>query len=315
MLPSNLLPGNLLEGRVALVTGGGSGLGRAITEHFVRHGARCAILGRRADVLSDAVREIGADAVLPVVGDVRDLFAVEKAVERVVERFGAVDVLVNNAAANFLSPTEDLTPNAFRLIADVVLMGTVNCTLTIGKRWIAERRPGVVLNVLTTYSSTGSGYVCPSACAKAGVEVLTRSLAGEWGKYGIRFVGIAPGPFPTQGATSRLFMDESFADGAARRNPLRRMGRIDEFGTLAAFLVSDAAAYVNGEIIRIDGGEGVSLAGQFNFLETMPRDAWRTYRKRVRNGAESQCGSGIPENSSGAGRRDGAVTQTAPTEE
>ena len=169
-----------------------------------------------------------------------------------------------------------------------------------------------MLNVVTSYASTGSGFVCPSACAKAGVEALTRSLAAEWGKYRIRVLGIAPGPFGTEGAKSRLFFDQSWEERAVQRIPLGRMGRLDELGELASFLVSDASAYVTGEIIRIDGGEGVFLAGEFNFLHEASPDDWRAYRRRVRNGASRPDPLPPSPDSSGAERRDGPVQKQAP---
>jgi 2,4-dienoyl-CoA reductase [(3E)-enoyl-CoA-producing], mitochondrial len=273
---------DLLKGRVALITGGGTGLGRAMAEAFVRAGARCVIAGRRQDVLEATAREIHAERVLPVCCDVRDGADVERLVDAACARFGAVDILVNNAAANFISPTEDLTANAFRLVSDIVWMGTVHCTLTLGKRWIQEGRGGTILNILTTYARTGSGYVVPSACAKAAVDSLTRSLAAEWGKYGIRVVGIAPGPFPTEGARSRLTLDEPWEDIASRRIALRRIGTLEEFGALATFLVSPQAGYISGDVVRIDGGEGAFLAGEFNFLDGVEREQWRSHRRRAR---------------------------------
>jgi 2,4-dienoyl-CoA reductase [(3E)-enoyl-CoA-producing], mitochondrial len=279
-----MLERDTLEGRVALITGGGTGLGRAVAEQFVRHGARCVIAGRRKDVLEGAAAEIDPEGqrVLAVPCDVRNLEDVERVVEAGYERFGKIDLLVNNAAGNFISPTEELSPNAFRLIADIVWMGSVHTTLTLGKRWIREGQEATVLNVLTVYARTGSGYVVPSACAKAAVEAMTTSLAAEWGKYRIRVVGIAPGPFPTEGAMSRLVPDEAMNERITRRIPLGRLGRLEEFGMLATFLASPMAAYISGEVVRIDGGEAPFLAGEFNFLDDMSKDTWREYRRRVR---------------------------------
>jgi NAD(P)-dependent dehydrogenase (short-subunit alcohol dehydrogenase family) len=305
-----------LAGRVALITGGGTGLGRAVAEHFVRHGARCVIAGRREEVLRETARELG-DAVLPVACDVRDLLQVEDAVARAVERFGRVDTLVNNAAANFLSPTEELTPNAFRLVGDVVYQGAVHCTLTLGKRWIADGAGGTVLNVLTTYAATGSAYVVPSACAKSAVATLTRSLAAEWGRYGIRLVGLAPGPFPTPGAENRLFIDPSWKERAIRRIPARRLGRLEEFGQLAVFLASAAGSYINGQVITIDGGEAVALSGEFNFLEEVTPEVWRAYRRSARrSGAAPRAAAGPdPCPSRGSGAHGRATSPTALEEE
>ncbi len=275
---------DLLDGKVALITGGGTGLGKIMAQHFLTYGARVAITGRRADVLAEAAAELdpSGERVLYHACDVRHLIDVENAVTATRARFGAIDILVNNAAGNFISPTEDLSPNAFKLISDIVLMGTVNCTLTICKDWIERQRGGTVLNILTAYAQTGSGFVVPSACAKAGVEALTKSLAAEWGKYGIRMIGIAPGPFPTEGAFSRLIPSGDWESFCTRRIPLGRFGRLEELGNLATFLVSPHAEYISGEIIRIDGAEIPFLAGEFSFLDEVDRNQWREYRKKVR---------------------------------
>lgn len=271
---------DLFAGHVALVTGGGSGLGRAIAEHLVRHGARVAILGRRASVLQQTANEIGNEHVLPLPCDVRFPDEVEAALDAVLARFGHIDSLVNSAAGNFVSPTERLSANAFKLVVDTVLMGTVHCTLALGKRWIASGKGGSVLCITTNYASTGSPYVVPSGCAKAGVENLIKSLAAEWGGYGMRFVGISPGPFPTEGAMGQLRIHEDLLPGVhiptliTRRIPVGRLGRVSELADLALFLLSPNAAYINGEIIRIDGGETPGLAGEFNFLRDVPAEVW-----------------------------------------
>jgi NAD(P)-dependent dehydrogenase (short-subunit alcohol dehydrogenase family) len=194
-----------------------------------------------------------------------------------------VDGLVNNSAGNFISPTERLSPKAFEVIIDIVLMGTVNCTLAAGRQWIAEGRKGTVLNIVTTYAWTGSGYVVPSACAKAGVLALTRSLASEWGRHGIRTNAVAPGPFPTKGAWSRLLpgaMMERF--NMADRVPLRRMGEHRELSDLASYLMSDHSGYVNGEVVTIDGGEWLKGGGQFNMLDEVGPSMWDEIGNMVR---------------------------------
>ena len=206
-----MLPHGTFAGRTILVTGGGTGLGLSMGGAFLELGAKLVICGRRADVVEKAAAEMSAATggeVLAVRCDVRDPEAVEALLAAAVARFGRVHAVVNNAAGNFICPTERLTTNAFHTVVDIVLKGTINCTLAFGKRWIAEKTPGVFLNICTTYAETGSGYVVPSSVAKAGVLNLTRSLASEWGKYGIRLNAIAPGPFPTEGAWSRLMPPE-----------------------------------------------------------------------------------------------------------
>jgi NAD(P)-dependent dehydrogenase (short-subunit alcohol dehydrogenase family) len=202
-----------------------------------------------------------------------------------VAKFGIVDVLLNNAAGNFISPTERLSANAFDTIIDIVLKGTKNCTLAFGKHWIAQKESNKsVLNIVTTYAFTGSAYVVPSATAKAGVLALTRSLAVEWAKYGMRFNAIAPGPFPTKGAWDRLLpgdLREKF--DLAKKVPLKRVGDHQELANLAAYLVSDFSAYINGEVIVIDGGEWLKGAGQMNLLEEVPEQMWDMLEAMIRS--------------------------------
>jgi len=281
---------DLLKGRVALVTGGGTGLGKNIAHRFATYGAKVALIGRRKEVLQKAAEEIGnaGGAILPIQCDVRYMDEVESTFDRVFREFGTIDCVVNNAAGNFVAPTHHLGPNAFKLIIDTVLMGTVNFSLFAGKYWIENKQQGVLLNILTNYASTGSAFVVPSACAKAGVENLTKSLAAEWGKYGIRVVGIAPGPFPTEGAMRQLRLKEELLPGrdimefVTGRIPLARLGRNEELGNLATFLVSPLAAYITGEIVRIDGGESVNLAGEFCFLNSIPEEYWEKKKKLKR---------------------------------
>jgi NAD(P)-dependent dehydrogenase (short-subunit alcohol dehydrogenase family) len=236
--------------------------------------------------LQKTAQEMEADTggkVLAVQCDVRDNAQVENVLAETLAKFGSVDVLVNNAAGNFISPTERLSANAFSSIIDIVLKGTVNCTLAFGKHWIKEKQPASVLNIVTTYAFTGSAYVVPSACAKGGVLALTRSLAVEWGKYGIRTNAIAPGPFPTKGAWDRLLpgdLAEKF--DFKNRVPLKRVGDHQELANLSAFLVSDFSNYINGEVITIDGGEWLQGAGQMNGLEAIPNEMWDMLEQMTR---------------------------------
>ena len=270
---------NELNGKVIVVTGGGSGLGKSMTRYFLQLGAKVVISSRNMDKLkttaSELEKETGGE-VLPVQCDVRDYEQVEKMLANTIEKFGKVDGLVNNAAGNFISPTERLSAHAFDTIIDIVLKGTKNCTLALGKHWIdAKQKSATVLNIVTTYAFTGSAYVVPSATAKAGVLAMTRSLAVEWAKYGIRMNAVAPGPFPTKGAWDRLLpgdLKEKF--DVTKKVPLRRVGDHQELANLAAYLMSDFSAYINGEVITIDGGEWLQGAGEFNMLEKIPPELW-----------------------------------------
>ncbi len=275
-------PGLLKEKRI-LITGGGTGLGRAMAERFLQLGATVYICGRRAEVLQQTCNELSSRTGSSITGlpcDVRDLVAVEQMLDGIWSD-GPLNVLVNNAGGNFLARTEELSPRAWEAVLGIVLTGTLNATLACGRRWLKAALPATVLNVSTTYATSGAGsaYVVPSAVAKAGVMALTTSLAVEWGPRGIRMNGIAPGPIPTEGAFSRLLPGKDFEQLALRHNPLRRFGTPEEFANLAAFLVSDGCTYLNGEIVVMDGGEWLHGAGEFSYLGEMLSEAdWQAMR-------------------------------------
>jgi NAD(P)-dependent dehydrogenase (short-subunit alcohol dehydrogenase family) len=264
---------DLLRGQVVLITGGGTGLGRAMAQRCAELGAAVAICGRRGEVADVAAREIAATTGAEVTGgacDVRSFEEVEAWVGSAVKRFGRITALVNNAAGNFLARTETLSPNAFRTVVDIVLGGSFNATVAAGRQLIAQGEGGSVLSIVTTYAWTGSSFVVPSACAKAGVLAMTRSLAVEWGEHRIRCNAIAPGPIPTEGAFSRL-LPGPLEERARKKVPLGRFGEPRELADLAVFLLAPQSGYVNGEVVTIDGGEWLS-GGEFNWLHELPRE-------------------------------------------
>jgi NAD(P)-dependent dehydrogenase (short-subunit alcohol dehydrogenase family) len=275
---------NLLANKVALITGGGSGLGLTMTRKFLELGARVAIVGRSEERLQQASEQLtaGADRLFTISADVREADQVERMVASVYDVFADIDIVVNNAAGNFLAATEDLSPNAFDAVVRTVLNGTFNVTVAAGRRMIEQQRGGVFLNIITTYAWTGSAFVVPSAVSKAGVLAMTRSLAVEWATYGIRLNAIAPGPFPTEGAWSRLLPTPELEKESLSRIPMGRFGEHDEFANLAAFLVSDAAPYINGECVTIDGGAWLSSGGLFNGLTRVPRASVKDVLRRFR---------------------------------
>ncbi|PIE49566.1 MAG: short-chain dehydrogenase [Flavobacteriales bacterium] len=282
-----MLKENALKGQTIVVTGGGSGLGKAMTTCFLELGANVVITSRNIEKLKSVQSELEEKTggkVLPVQCDVRHYKEVEQLLANALEAFGKIDALLNNAAGNFISPTERLSSNAFDIIIDIVLKGTKNCTLVFGKHWIDKKQEkATVLNIVTTYAWTGSAFVVPSATAKAGVLAMTRSLAVEWAKYGIRFNAIAPGPFPTKGAWERLLpgdLKDKF--DMKKKIPLKRVGEHQELANLAAYLVSDFSAYINGEVITIDGGEWLQGAGQFNMLQAIPAEMWDMLEQMIR---------------------------------
>jgi NAD(P)-dependent dehydrogenase (short-subunit alcohol dehydrogenase family) len=269
---------DLLKARTIFLTGGGSGLGRSMAIAFSTLGARLFLVGRREEPLKDTCAEIhrlgGAAAFTAC--DVRDYASVESAFAAAEQQFGEIDSLVNNAAGNFVARTEKLSPNAFHSVVGIVLNGTFHCTQAFARRRIDRKLGGNILNITTTYAAanSGSGYVVPSACAKAGVLAMTTSLAVEWAKYHIRVNAIAPGPFPTEGAWSRLMPSKQFEEHAINKHPMKRFGKHEELTNLAAFLLSNMSEYINGECIVIDGGQWLRGAGEFNDLAMLPDSVW-----------------------------------------
>lgn len=278
-----MLKDNALKGKTIIITGGGTGLGKSMGKYMLELGANLVISSRKEEVLVQTAEELSRQTggkVLPVVCDVRKYDEIQNVINKTESEFGQVHGVLNNAAGNFISPTERLSHRAFDIIVDIVLKGTYNFTLAAGKNWIAKKQPGTFLNIVTTYSWTGSGYVVPSACGKAGVLALTRSLAVEWAKYKIRSNAIAPGPFPTEGAWSRLLPgDLANKYDPAERVPLKRVGNHNELANLAAYLMSDFSAYINGEVVTIDGGEWLRNGGEFSHLEGIPETLWNQLEK------------------------------------
>jgi len=269
---------DLLKGRNILITGGGTGLGRSMALRFAELGANIFLAARREEPLAQTAGEIRGKGVKAgyATCDVRDFTAVENAIAAAENDLGGVDTLVNNAAGNFIARTGKLSPNAFNAVVGIVLQGTFHFTLALGRRWIEAKQPANILNIVTTYAAvgSGSGFVVPSACAKAGVLAMTRSLAVEWAPHRIRLNAIAPGPFPTEGAFSRLMPSKELEERAKNYHPMKRFGRHEELANLAAYLLSAQAEYVNGECIVIDGGLWLRGAGEFNDFLDFPDQAW-----------------------------------------
>jgi NAD(P)-dependent dehydrogenase (short-subunit alcohol dehydrogenase family) len=277
---------DLLKGKKVLITGGGTGLGKSMGRRYLELGAELVICGRREEVLAETAAEF--DAAYPgrtgcYACDVRDAAAIEAMMDEI-WREGPLDILVNNAAGNFIAKSETLSPRAVDAVLGIVLHGTAYATLACGRRWMADGRHGNVISIVTTYAWTGSPYVVPSAMAKAGVLAMTRSLAAEWGGRGIRLNAIAPGPFPTKGAWERLIPGGDFEKAWLNRIPLGRVGEHQELADLAAFLAADQSGYITGEVVTIDGGEWVKGVAQFALLEHLSDEDWAAMRPKKKSG-------------------------------
>ena len=283
---NGMLKENSLKNKTILVTGGATGLGKSMSKYFLELGANLVIASRKQEALDKTAKELmelHGGTVVGITCDVRKYEEVENVLNIINEKFGKLDILVNNAAGNFISPTERLSNRAFDVVVDIVLKGTYNFSLAVGKQWIKNKQKGKMLNIVTTYAWTGSGYVVPSAAAKGGVLSLSRSLAAEWAKYKIYVNAIAPGPFPTKGAWDRLFPKpfRAFVD-PKKRIPLKRFGEHQELANLAAYLVSDYSDYITGEVVTIDGGEWLYNAGEFTWLDKVPKKLWGLIRKSTK---------------------------------
>ena len=285
---------NVLKGKRILVTGGGSGLGKEMTRHFVKHGAEVYICGRRENVLKDAADEImsehcGKVNYFPL--DIRDAMSIEEKIENVFNE-GPLDGLVNNAAGNFISRTKDLSPNGFNAIASIVFHGTFYITNAVGKRWLELGHKGSIVSILATWVWTGSPFVVPSAMSKSGINAMTKSLAVEWGPHGIRLNSIAPGPFPTEGAWARLMPQtgdkkSDISEDAERSNvPLGRVGKMDELGNLATFLMADGCEYLTGQTIAIDGAQYITGGGTFSMMSSFKDEDWEAIKNTIKGSNE-----------------------------
>ncbi len=285
---------NVLKGKRILVTGGGSGLGKEMTRHFVKHGAEVYICGRRENVLKDAADEImsengGKVNYFPL--DIRDAISIEENIENVFNE-RPLDGLVNNAAGNFISRTKDLSPNGFNAIASIVFHGTFYITNAVGKRWLELGHKGSIVSILATWVWTGSPFVVPSAMSKSGINAMTKSLAVEWGPYGIRLNSIAPGPFPTEGAWARLMpktgdKKSDISEDAERSNvPLGRVGKMDELGNLATFLMADGCEYLTGQTIAIDGAQYITGGGTFSMMSSFKDEDWEAIKNTIKGSNE-----------------------------
>ena len=276
---------DLLKDKRILVTGGGTGLGKEMASHFAKHGAELYICGRRENVLQDTAKEIIDKYKTNVHYQTLDIRAskdVEDYIKSIFDN-APLDGLVNNAAGNFISPTKDLSHKGFDAIANIVFHGTFYITHSVGKRWIEHKHKGSIINILATWVWTGSPYVVPSAMSKSGIHAMTQSLAAEWGKYGIKVNGIAPGPFPTKGAWERLNPGNNNDDGMMSTVPMGRVGEMIELQNLATFLMADGCEYLTGQTIGLDGAQYLTGGGTFSQLDKLSDEDWENMRKLIRN--------------------------------
>lgn len=275
---------DLLKDKRILATGGGTGLGYAMAARFLELGARLFICGRRPKVLDAAAAALESahgGTVTPLTVDIRNAQAVDDMIAEIWAE-GALDGLVNNAAGNFISRTEDLSPRGFDAIANIVFHGTFYVTHACGRRWLGAGAKGSVVSIVTTWIDTGSPFVVPSAMSKAGVAAMTRSLAVEWGGRGIRLNAIAPGPFPTKGAWDRLMPTDKISGDDTASIPMGRQGEHHELANLATFLLADQCAYINGEVVTIDGGQSLNGAGTFARLSALDDADWEGVRAAIK---------------------------------
>jgi len=283
---NTMLPPDTYKDRTVFITRGGTGLGKGMATKFSELGANVVIAARRLPVLEETAADISkltGNKVLPVQCDIRDPAAIKAAVDACVTEFGLPHVIVHNAAGNFISPTERLSPNAFKTVIDIVLNGTAYLTLDVGKRLIEAKQGANFLAITTHYTNEGSGFVCPSACAKSGVETMMKSLGVEWGRYGIRMNCIAPGPIETEGAFKRLDPSGEMIAEGIKAIPAGRLGEVEEIANLATYVCSDYANWINADTITLDGGEFRSLAGEFNKLRMVPPEMWDMMEKMIRS--------------------------------
>jgi NAD(P)-dependent dehydrogenase (short-subunit alcohol dehydrogenase family) len=285
-MSATMFKSDLLKGKRILVTGGGTGLGEVMTEAYAKLGASVYICGRRAAVVEETAKRISGETGGSVKGmacDIRVAEAVDEMIAQIWADGGALTGLVNNAAGNFISRTKDLSPRGFTAISDIVFRGSFYVTLACGKRWIEARQKASVISILTTWIWNGGPFTVPSAMSKAGINIMTKSLAVEWGPNGIRLNAIAPGPFPTKGAWERLNPSSTNrGDASSDYNPMGRVGEMPELANLAVFLMADGCEYLTGQTIAIDGGAHLASGGNFSGLARLSDNDWQKVREEIR---------------------------------